>query len=84
MELEKGPGLPLSVMVHHTKTSLVCSIFCFFCKSCKVPCGEMKKHISEKHGGKTDDIQMEFDHVLPLCGPGHVEKNVLSAAISVL
>ena len=56
----------------------------FFCKSCKVPCGEMKKHINEKHGGKTDDIQMEFDHVLPLCGPGHVEKNVLSAAISVL
>ena len=56
----------------------------FFCKSCKVPCGEMKKHISEKHGGKTDDIQMEFDHVLPLCGPGHVEKNILSAAISVL
>ena len=27
---------------------------------------------------------MEFDHVLPLCGPGHVEKNVFGAAISVL
>ena len=27
---------------------------------------------------------MEFDHVLPLCGPGHVEKTILSAAISVL
>ena len=26
---------------------------------------------------------MEFDHVLPLCGPGHVEKNILSAAITV-
>ena len=41
----------------------------------------MKKHVNDKHGGKTDHIQMEFDHVLPL---GHVEKNILSAAISVL
>ena len=44
----------------------------------------MKKHVKEIHGGKTDSIQMEFDHVLPLCGPGHVEKNVLGASITVL
>ena len=56
----------------------------YFCKSCKVPCGELKKHIEEVHGGKKDSIRMEFDHVLPLCGPGHVEKNILSAAITVL
>ena len=56
----------------------------FFCTSCKKPCGEMKKHVNDKHGGKTDHIQMEFDHVLPLCGPGHVEKNILGAAITVL
>ena len=37
----------------------------FFCTSCKKPCGEMKKHVNDKHGGKTDHIQMEFDHVLP-------------------
>ena len=37
-----------------------------------------------KYGGKTDSIQMEFDHVPPLCGPGHVGKNVLGASISVL
>ena len=40
--------------------------------------------MNDKHGGQTDHILMEFDHVLPLCGPGHVEKNILSAAISVL
>ena len=44
----------------------------------------MKKHLNDKLGGKTDHIQMEFDHVLPLCGPGHVEKNILGAAITVL
>ena len=55
----------------------------FFCKSCKLPCGEVKKHIDEVHNGKRNSIQMEFDHVLPLCGPGHVEKNILSAAITV-
>ena len=44
----------------------------------------MKKHVNDKHGGQTDHILVEFDHVLPLCGPGHVEKNILSAAISVL
>ena len=56
----------------------------YFCTSCKLPCGELKKHIEEVHGGKKDSIRMEFDHVLPLCGPGHVEKNILSAAITVL
>ena len=56
----------------------------FFCKSCKKPCGEMKKHVDEVHNGKTNSIQMDFDHVLPLCGPGHVEKNVFGAAISDL
>ena len=44
----------------------------------------MKKHVKEIHGGKTDLIQMEFDHVLPLCRSGHVEKNVLGASITVL
>ena len=44
----------------------------------------MKKHVNDKHGGQTDHILMEFDHVLLLCGPGHVEKNILSTAISVL
>ena len=33
---------------------------------------------------KKETIQMEFDHVLPLCGPGHVEKSILGAAITVL
>ena len=56
----------------------------YFCTSCKLPCGELKKHIEEVHGGKKDSIRREFDHVLPLCGPGHVEKNILSAAITVL
>ena len=55
----------------------------FFCKSCKLPCGELKKHIDEVHQGSKDSIEMEFDHVLPLCGPGHVKKNILSAAITV-
>ena len=31
-----------------------------------------------------ESIQMDFDHVLPLCGPGHVEKSILGAAITVL
>ena len=44
----------------------------------------MKKHIDEIHGGKTDSVLMEFDHILPLCGPGHIEKNVLTATFTVL
>ena len=35
----------------------------FFCKICKLPCGELKKHIDEVHGGKTDSVRMEFDHI---------------------
>ena len=27
---------------------------------------------------------MEFDHLLPFCDPGHVEKNLLSACITVM
>ena len=27
---------------------------------------------------------MEFDHLLPFCGPGHVEKNLLSACLTVM
>ena len=56
----------------------------YFCKICKLPCGELRKHVDEVHGGQTDSIQMEFDHVLPLCGPGHVEKNIISATLTVL
>ena len=58
----------------------------FFCKVCKTPCGDLKKHINESHNGiaSSDLLQMEFDHVLPLCGPGHVEKNLLGATLSVL
>ena len=44
----------------------------------------MKKHIDDIHKGKKDTVSLEFDHVLPLCGPGHVEKNILSATITVL
>ena len=46
--------------------------------------GAQKAYIEEVHGGKKDSIRREFNHVLPLCGPGHVEKNILSAAITVL
>ena len=56
----------------------------FFCNLCNKPCGDLKKHVTELHEGKTNSIQMEFDHLLPLCGPGHVEKNMLGAAITVL
>ena len=56
----------------------------FFCRNCKLPCGDLKKHVDEVHGGRKDSIQMEFDHVLPLCGPCHMEKTILSATIIVL
>ena len=56
----------------------------FFCRNCKLPCGDLKKHVDEVHGGRKDSIQIEFDHVLPLCGPGHMEKTILSATIIVL
>ena len=46
----------------------------FFCNLCNKPCGDMKKHVTDMHDGKTNSIQLEFDHMLPLCGPGHVEK----------
>ena len=56
----------------------------FFCTFCNKPCGDMKKHVTEMHEGEKNSIQMEFDHMLPLCGLGHVEKNVLGATITVL
>ena len=76
----------LAVVCDGSPYKLFLSLFnvLYFCKSCKLPCGELKRHIDEVHGGKKDSIRMEFDHVLPLCGPGHVEKNILSAAITVL
>ena len=37
----------------------------FFRKICKLPCGELKKHIDEIHWGKTDSVLMKFDHILP-------------------
>ena len=76
----------LTIVCDGSPFKLFLSLFniLFFCKSCKLPCGELKTHIDEVHGGRKDSIEMEFDHVLPLCGPGHVEKTILSAAISVL
>ena len=76
----------LAIVCDGSPYKLFLSLFyvLFFCKSCKLPCGELKKHIDEVHGGKKESIQMEFDHVLPLCGPGHVEKSILGAAITVL
>ena len=76
----------LAIVCDGSPYKLFLSLFnvLYFCKSCKLPCGELKRHIDEVHGGKKDSIRMEFDHVLPLCGPGHVEKNILSAAITVL
>ena len=58
-------------MAPHLSFFKVCSMFCTFVQHAK--------HVDEVHGGQTDSIHMEFDHVLPLCGPGHVEKNIISA-----
>ena len=47
----------------------------FFCDLCKKPCGDLKKHVTELHEGKTNSIQMEFDHMLPLCGRAGLRRN---------
>ena len=56
----------------------------FFSTRCKTLCGELKKHIDEVHKGDKESIKIEFDHLLPLCGPGHVEKKLLSACKTVM
>ena len=84
MEQETDLGLLLFAMDRHLISFSVSLMFFYFCNSCKVPCEEVKKHIDEVHKDNSDSIQMEFDHVLPLCGPGHVEKNLLGATITVL
>ena len=80
MEQEIDPDLHLCVMDHHLGLFKVL----FFCTHCKTPCGELKKHIDEVHKGERNSIEMEFDHLLSLCGPGHVEKNLLSACLTVM
>ena len=59
-------------------------MFCFSGKFANYPVVNWKKHIDEIHGGTPDSVLMEFDHILPLYGPGHVEKNVLTATITML
>ena len=85
---ESGSRSWFALVCDGSPFKLLLSLFnvLFFCKVCKCPCGELKKHMNEAHNGSTelDIIQMEFDHVLPLCGPGHVEKNLLGATLSVL
>ena len=58
--------------------------FVLVCRNYKLPCGDLKNYVDEVHGGRKDSIQMEFDHIMPLCSPGHVEKNILKCAITVL
>ena len=41
----------------------------------------------DNHDGElldTPDLELELDHILCLSGPGHVEKNLMTAIIQVL
>ena len=51
-----------------------------------VPTGDMTKHFDEFHSGtiNTDSFCLELDHILPLNGPGHVEKKMLECVTQVL
>ena len=57
-----------------------------FCKLCQLPVGDFTKHREESHNGVLEwkDIELEMGHILPLAGPGHVEKNLMTAVLQVL
>ena len=46
----------------------------------------MSKHCAEFHNGtiNTDMFCLELDHILPMNGPGHVEKKMLECVTKVL
>ena len=57
-----------------------------FCDICQVPVGDLDKHCQESHDGiiPEDKLQLELDHILPLCGPGHVEKNLMTTTVQII
>ena len=60
--------------------------FLTFCNSCKIPAGDLSIHCEEYHNGVKDDslFDLEFDHILPLNGPGHTEKLIMEATTKLL
>jgi hypothetical protein len=57
-----------------------------FCSTCLCPAGNTSKHLKEAHNDKkdTDQIQLEFDHVLPINGSGHTEKLCMESVTKLL
>ena len=57
-----------------------------FCQKCLLPVGDLQKHCQDRHdGAQLDgaDLALEMDFILPLAGPGQVEKNLLTALVQV-
>ena len=57
-----------------------------FCRICKSPAGNTSKHLNEYHDGKkgADNIELEFDHILPLNGAGHTEKLLMESVTKLM
>jgi hypothetical protein len=57
-----------------------------FCNICQCPAGDTASHFAQYHSNEKpeDALDLEFDHVLPLNGPGHTEKLIMEATTKLL